>query len=105
MTMSSVIAELAVVERAALARGPRTRAGGMNGLGDALTDLTEWRQSPAGIAWGVASTVSMAASAYHGYKRNDSVGWALWWGLCGGLFPVVVPVIGVAQGFGKRAKR
>lgn len=52
--------------------------------------------------WGMASTVSMAASAYHGYKRNQSVGWALAWGLMGALFPVITPVIAVAQGFGKR---
>lgn len=54
--------------------------------------------------WGVASTASMAASAYHGYKRNRSVGWALAWGLCGALFPVITPVIAVAQGFGERKK-
>ena len=52
--------------------------------------------------WGIVSTASMAASAYHGYKRNDSVGWALWWGLMGALFPVITPTIGFAQGFGKR---
>ena len=44
----------------------------------------------------VAST---AASAYHGYKRNDSVGWAIVWGLLGGVFPVITPAIAVAQGF------
>jgi hypothetical protein len=47
-------------------------------------------------------TASMAASAYHGYKRNHSVGWALWWGFMGAVFPVITPVIAVAQGFGKR---
>jgi hypothetical protein len=51
--------------------------------------------------WGVLGTISMAASTYHGYKRNDSIGWALWWGLMGALFPIVTPVIGVAQGFAK----
>lgn len=53
-------------------------------------------------AWWVLSTASMAASAYHGYKRNDSVGWAVAWGLLGGMFPVLVPAIALAQGFGKR---
>ena len=47
------------------------------------------------------STASMALSAYHGYKRNDSVGWALVWGLLGGTFPVITPVIALAQGFGQ----
>jgi hypothetical protein len=62
-------------------------------------------KSPAGkksmMVWGVLGTISMAASAYHGYKRNDSIGWALWWGFMGSLFPVITPVIGVAQGFAK----
>jgi hypothetical protein len=56
---------------------------------------------PFAIAWGIASTVSFAASVYHGYKRNDSVGWAIWWGLMGGLFPVITPTIAFAQGFAK----
>lgn len=46
-----------------------------------------------------------AAATYHGYRRNQSVGWALAWGFVGGLFPVTTNVIGVAQGFGKRKKR
>jgi hypothetical protein len=42
------------------------------------------------------------ALAYHGYKRNDSVGWALVWGLFGSMvWPITVPVA-VAQGFGKK---
>jgi len=49
----------------------------------------------------VISTASAAASAYHGYKRNKSVGWAIWWFLMGGLFPVITPAIAYAQGFGK----
>jgi hypothetical protein len=52
--------------------------------------------------WGVLATASMAASAYHGYKRNQSIGWAVWWGFMGGLFPVFTPVVAVAQGFGKK---
>ncbi len=51
--------------------------------------------------WAVLATASAAASAYHGYKRNRSVGWAIWWFFMGGLFPVVTPVIAVAQGYGK----
>ncbi len=48
--------------------------------------------------------VSGAASAYHGYKRNESVGWAVWWGIMGASFPVIVPAIAFAQGFGQRAR-
>jgi len=56
------------------------------------------------VGWALVSTVSMAASAYHGYVRNKSVPWALWWGLMGGLFPIITPVIAVAQGYGKPSK-
>lgn len=57
--------------------------------------------TPVRIVWGVLATASFAASVYHGYKRNDSVGWAIWWGVMGALFPVITPTIAVAQGFGK----
>lgn len=51
--------------------------------------------------WAVLSAASAGASAYHGYKRNDSVGWAVVWGLLGGAFPVITPAIALAQGFGE----
>ncbi len=57
------------------------------------------------VGWGLVVAVSSAASAWHGYKRNDSVGWALWWGLMGGVAPILTPVIGAAQGWGKRKRR
>lgn len=49
----------------------------------------------------VVRPASSAASAYHGYARNESVGWAIWWAVMGGLFPVVTPAIGYAQGWGE----
>lgn len=58
--------------------------------------------SPGAVAYGAVSTASMAVSAFHGYKRNQSIGWALLWGLLGATFPVITPAIAVAQGFGKR---
>lgn len=48
---------------------------------------------------------SVGASAYHGYKRNHSVGWSVWWGFMGLLFPIVTPAVAIAQGFGKREKK
>lgn len=54
------------------------------------------------MLWGVLSTVSAALSGYHGYKRNNSLGWGLGWFVLGGIFPVVTPTIAFAQGFGKR---
>lgn len=53
---------------------------------------------------GVLAITSAAASAYHGYKRNDSIGWAVWWFFMGSVFPVFTPVIALAQGFGKPKK-
>ena len=50
----------------------------------------------------VASAVSAAAGAYHGYKRNKSVGWAIGWFFFGGLIPPLAIGIALAQGFGKR---
>ena len=55
---------------------------------------------PLNPVWALLATASMAASAYHGYRRNESIGWALWWGLMGAMFPVITPVIALAQGFG-----
>lgn len=52
----------------------------------------------------VSEIVAVGASAYHGYKRNNSIGWALWWGFMGALAPIVVVPIAVAQGFGEREK-
>jgi len=51
--------------------------------------------------WKTAALVSSALGAYHGYKRNKSVGWAIWWALMGGVAPIITPAIAAAQGFGK----
>jgi len=52
-------------------------------------------------AIGALSLLSAAASGYHGYKRNQSIGWGFVWFALGGMFPVFTPVIAVAQGYGK----
>jgi hypothetical protein len=57
------------------------------------------------IGWGLVSTVSAGASLYHGYRRNNSLGWGLLWGLMGSMFPVVTPVVAMAQGYGKPKRR
>ena len=51
--------------------------------------------------YGWLAIVSAAASAFHGYRRNRSVGWAIAWFVMGGIFPVVTPVIALAQGYGQ----
>jgi hypothetical protein len=49
----------------------------------------------------VLRLASTGISAYHGYKRNNSIGWALWWGFMGSMFPIVTPAIAFAQGIDK----
>ena len=65
-------------------------------------DCRDYRPS---ALWTVLSMASAGASAFHGYRRNQSVGWAVAWGAAGAVFPVITPAIAVAQGFGERAKR
>ncbi len=52
--------------------------------------------------WTAASIAGTTLGAYHGYKRTDSIGWAIGWGLLGGIFPFITLPIAYAQGFGKR---
>jgi hypothetical protein len=74
-------------------------------LESAQRDLDRWSVSPTvATIWGIAATASFAACVYHGYKRNNSVGWAIGWGALAALFPIITPVIAVAQGFGKPKK-
>lgn len=51
---------------------------------------------------GTGRSVAMAANAYHGYKRNGSVLWALAWAALGYTAPVITTVIATAQGFGHK---
>lgn len=46
-------------------------------------------------------TVGLGLGAYHGYKRNDSIGWAIVWALCGSAVPIIP--IAFAQGFAEPA--
>ena len=57
------------------------------------------------VASALFGSAAGVAGAYHGYKRNDSVGWAIGWGALGYLFwPIAVPVM-IAQGFGRPAQK
>lgn len=53
----------------------------------------------------LASLAASGALAYHGYKRNNSVGWALVWGLAGGIVWPVSLAIAFSQGFAKSRLR
>jgi len=50
----------------------------------------------------VVSAASSAACAFHGYRRNRSVLWALGWAAAGAFAPGIAPAVAFAQGFGKR---
>lgn len=72
----------------------------LNGIQSA-SNLQETEKFEVSPLWKMAATISSPICAYHGYKRNNSVGWAIWWGLMGGFAPVIAPAIAYAQGFGK----
>ena len=56
--------------------------------------------------WGFIALASAAASGYHGVKRHrGSVAWGAAWFLLGGVFPVLTPVVAVAQGYAKPMAR
>ena len=68
--------------------------------------ISTGQQTATGAFWEIAIPLSVAASTYHGYKRHSgSLGWALGWGVLGGLFPIITPAVALAQGFGKPGPR
>lgn len=69
-----------------------------------LEEPSIFQNETARVGFYVLDLASMVASTYHGYKRNNSVGWAIWWGFMGSIFPVITPVIAIAQGFAKPIK-
>lgn len=66
-----------------------------------LTGLSGYDVDPAYTLLAFIYVAATAAGAYHGYKRNDSVGWAIGWALATGLFPYIALPIAAAQGFGE----
>jgi len=57
-------------------------------------------------AWKKAlSMAAGAACAYHGFKRNESAGWAVAWAAFGSTIPLLALPIALAQGFGKPARK
>jgi hypothetical protein len=48
------------------------------------------------------SAAGAAIGAYHGYKRNGSVGWAIVWGVLGAISPIITSAVAFAQGIDKR---
>ncbi len=85
------------VARALVSKGVRETS-----VSNALTWLAAADRWDMTTFWGVATVASAAASAYHGYRRNQSIGWGIGWFLLGSIFPIITPTIAFAQGFGKR---
>lgn len=79
--------------------------------GGSFTTMPAQRNYMPGPGWYALATVSSLASIYHGYRRNlprgpgKALGWGLWWGLMGTIFPLVTVAVGVAQGYGKPRAR
>ena len=80
----------------------RKAAGGLSGLGAA--------SQPGGPSFGFYLNLALIAGcAYHGYKRNETVGgalkWAAWPFFLGYVGGGVALAVAVAQGFGKPTQR
>lgn len=50
----------------------------------------------------LVKTGAGVAMLYHGYKRNNSIFWALVWGAMGKWEPLITVPIAIAQGFGQK---
>lgn len=96
-------ASVAMLRQSYGLKAPQRSAGTLTpapGVAVAAPARSPW----AGAFWTVATVASVGASAYHGQRRNDSVGWGIWWGVMGYVAPVITPAIAVAQGFGERKR-
>lgn len=70
-----------------------------HGVGDdtgAVSKVADFVSSP------LAKKVGGAVNVYHGYKRTNSIVWALIYGAFGYFAPVTTTAISVAEGFGER---
>ncbi len=71
--------------------------------GGVVLEYPAWKRT-LGVAYAIAGVAGTAIGAYHGYKRNESVGWAIGWAFLGALAPVVVIPVAFAQGIGERKR-
>lgn len=80
--------------------------GGLFGL-KAVGDAADAGEIPQGvwITYSLLSSATAVAGAYHGYKRNNSAGWALVWFLLSGSFFMFAAPLMLAQGFAKPARK
>ena len=64
--------------------------------GARFSGLSESELVQVGTALSVAGA---GLGAYHGYKRNASIPWAIVWAAAGAIFPIVTIPVAIAQGF------
>lgn len=77
---------------------------GIRGLGDVSFATFIDTEHPVETMFRVGTVLSLPMLTYHGYKRTNSIGWALVWGLLGTLvWPITIPVA-FAQGFAEKKK-
>jgi len=102
ITMNPATNSVTPAERAQITLAPAMPWGGiaLAAVGLGIVGLGFYRSAVTGL--GALALVSAGACAYHGTKRHHgSWGWGAWWGFMGAAFPVVTPVVAVAQGFAK----
>ena len=66
-----------------------------------ITPSGQMRMRVTPLGWAI-SAGGLASGVYHGYRRNESLGWALLWGLAGSVVPFITVPVALAQGFGER---
>lgn len=74
----------------------------VNTVAHALTYVNTVDDMPASYIRGVLTLAAASTALYHGYRRNDSLGWGLVWFGSGIIFPLVTSVVSLAQGYGRR---
>lgn len=62
-------------------------------------DVVVVEMSPLPTLGRLLSLAGFVGGAYHGYKRNQSAGWAFGWAVFGGIVPIFALPLAVAQGF------
>ena len=69
-----------------------------------LLDDLQRRRTIRTVLW-MFGLASGTISAFHGYRRNESIGAAIGWFFADALAPPVTLAVAAAQGFGRRKQR
>lgn len=88
--------------RTAAARRLIERGVSAQSVSNALSWLDTQGKLSSSTIKGVATMASAAFSAYHGYRRNQSIVWGIVWFALGSVFPIFTPVIALAQGYAQK---